>query len=132
MRAVSEGRPVSLFGADYPTPDGTTVRDYIHVMDLAQAHTLALGRTEPGMRVYNVGNGVGYSVRQIIETVREVTGRPLEVRELPRRAGDQVATVAGADRIRAELGWAPRHADLRSIIASAWQWRQRHPGGYEA
>lgn len=132
MRAVLEGRPVSLYGTDYPTPDGTTVRDYIHVIDLAQAHTLALGMSEPGMRVFNVGNGAGYSVRQIIETVREVTGRPLEVRELPRRAGDQIATVASAERIRAELGWAPRYADLRSIIESAWQWRQRHPNGYGA
>ena len=130
MRAVMEGRPVALYGTDYPTPDGTTVRDYIHVIDLAQAHVLALGRAEPGLRVYNVGNGVGYSVRQVIEMVREVTGLPLEVRELPRRAGDQIATVASSHRIRDELGWTPRHADLRSIIESAWRWRQSHPNGY--
>lgn len=132
MRAALEGRPVSLFGTDYPTPDGTTVRDYIHVVDLAQAHTLALGRSEPGMRVYNVGNGAGYSVRQIIETVREVTDMSLEVRELPRRVGDQIATVASSERIRAELGWTPNYADLRSMIESAWLWRRRHPNGYEA
>ena len=131
MRAALEGRPVSLYGTDYPTADGTTERDYIHVVDLAQAHALALGRAEPGLRVYNVGNGVGYSVRQVIETVREVSGAPLEIRELPRRAGDQVATVADAQRIRDELGWRPRHADLREIIESAWRWRQRHPDGYQ-
>jgi UDP-glucose 4-epimerase len=132
LRAVREGRPVALYGTDYPTPDGTTVRDYIHVSDLAQAHLLALGRTEPGLRVYNVGNGTGSSVREVIETVREVTGLPLEVKELPRRAGDQVATVASAQRIRDELGWQPQYAGLRAIIESAWRWRQRHPNGYEA
>lgn len=132
MRAVLEGRPISLYGTDYPTADGTTIRDYIHVVDLARAHTLALGQSTPGLRVYNVGTGTGYSVRQIIETVRAVTGRPLEVRELPRRAGDQIATVASPERIRAGLGWEPRYDDLRTIVESAWLWRQRHPNGYEA
>jgi UDP-glucose 4-epimerase len=132
LLAAENGSPVSIFGTDYPTPDGTTVRDYIHVVDLAQAHLLALGRDEPGLRIYNVGNGDGYSVRQVIDVAREVTGRPLEVIERPRRAGDQVATVASAERLRRELGWQPRHADLRSIVGSAWSWRQRHPQGYRA
>jgi UDP-glucose 4-epimerase len=132
LLAAENGSPVSIFGTDYPTPDGTTVRDYIHVVDLAQAHLLALGRDEPGLRIYNVGNGDGYSVRQVIDVAREVTGRPLEVIERPRRAGDQVATVASAERLRRELGWQPRQADLRSIVGSAWSWRQRHRQGYRA
>ena len=130
LQAAAEDRPVTIFGTDYPTPDGTTIRDYIHVADLAQAHLLALGRTEPGMRVYNVGNGNGYSVRQVVETARAVTGRALPVDEQPRRPGDQVATVASSERIRAELGWQPRFPDLHAIIESAWNWRQRHPHGY--
>lgn len=132
LKAAAEGTPVKIFGTDYPTRDGTTVRDYIHVVDLAQAHLRALTRTEPGLRIFNVGNGNGYSVREVVETTRSVTGRPLPVDELPRREGDQVATVAGAERIRQELGWSPRFADLQAIIASAWEWRQRYPGGYGA
>jgi UDP-glucose 4-epimerase len=131
LRAAAEDRPIAVYGTDYPTLDGTTVRDYVHVVDLAQAHLLALGRTEPSLRVYNVGNGKGYSVRQVIETVREVTGKALPVEEHPRRGGDQAATVASAERIRGELGWQPRYPDLRSIIQTAWEWRQRHPRGYE-
>lgn len=130
LKAAAQDTPVKIFGTDYPTRDGTTVRDYVHVVDLAQAHLLALGRTETGLRIYNVGNGNGYSVREVVEATRAVTGKPLPVEELPRREGDQVATVAGSERIRRELGWAPRYADLRAILESAWQWRQRHPGGY--
>jgi UDP-glucose 4-epimerase len=130
LAAAEQGRPVKIFGTDYPTADGTTVRDYVHVVDLAQAHLCALGREEPGLRVYNVGNGEGYSVRQVVGAVREVTGLPLPVEELPRRAGDQIATVASSERIRRELGWEPRHADLREIVGSAWRWRQAHPRGY--
>jgi UDP-glucose 4-epimerase len=130
LRAAAAGRPVQLFGTDYPTADGTSVRDYIHVVDLAQAHVLALGREQPGLRVYNVGNGAGYSVRQVIEAARTVTGLPLEVEERPRRMGDQVATVASAERIRAELGWRPRYPEIGTILASAWRFQQRHPGGY--
>src|SRR5260370_34620388 len=102
LLAAENGSPVSIFGTDYPTPDGTTVRDYIHVVDLAQAHLLALGRDEPGLRIYNVGNGDGYSVRQVIDDAREVTGTPLEVLERPPRAGDQVATGASDERLRRE------------------------------
>lgn len=130
LKAAAEDTPIKVFGTDYPTRDGTTVRDYIHVVDLAQAHLVALTRTEPGLRIYNVGNGTGYSVREVVEAARAVTGKPLPVEELPRRDGDQVATVAGAQRIRQELGWSPRYADLQAILASAWKWRQRHPNGY--
>ncbi len=131
LQAAREERPVDIFGTDYPTPDGTTVRDYIHVIDLAQAHILALTRTGPGLRIYNVGNGQGYSVRQVIESARRVTGRPLPAREKPRRAGDQIATVASAERIRSELGWQPRYPSLDAIIESAWKWKLAHPHGYE-
>lgn len=130
LRSAAEGRPFSLYGSDYPTRDGTTIRDYVHVVDLAQSHILALRRDEPGLRIYNVGNGNGYSVREVIAAAREVTGLPLQVEERPRREGDQVATVASSERIRRELGWEPRHASLHDILGSAWQWRQRHPHGY--
>ena len=131
MRAAEGlGPPLHVFGSDYPTPDGTCVRDYIHVNDLAQAHIQALTRDQPGLRVYNLGNGQGYSVRQVVESARRVTGRALPIREQPRRPGDQVATVASAERIRAELGWQPQYPDLDSIIASAWRWKQQHPHGY--
>jgi UDP-glucose 4-epimerase len=131
LRAAEQGTPVTIYGTDYPTPDGTGVRDYVHVLDLARAHLLALDSMEPGVRIYNVGSETGYSVRQAVEMAREVTGRPLEVVERPRRPGDQPATVASAARIRCELGWEPRHSDLRTLLASAWAWRQTHPHGYE-
>jgi UDP-glucose 4-epimerase len=130
LQAAADGRPVTIYGNDYPTVDGTAVRDYIHVIDLAQAHILAIGRQEPGLRIYNVGNGNGYSVRQVVDVAREVTGMPLQIEEKPRRPGDQVATVASSERIRRELGWQPRFADLRAIVESAWKWRQAHPHGY--
>jgi len=130
LRAAVEGTPITVFGTDYPTADGTGMRDYIHVADLAQAHLLALPREEPGLRIYNLGNGSGYSVRQVIEAARVETGKELSVVELPRRPGDQVATVAGAERIRKELGWEPRHPDIKDIVGSAWRWLQSHQGGY--
>jgi UDP-glucose 4-epimerase len=130
LEAAAANRPVAVFGTDYPTVDGTGVRDYIHVVDLADAHLLALTRHEPGLRVYNVGNGSGYSVLQVVEAAREVTGAPLPVEVHPRRAGDQAATVASSQRIRKELGWHPRYSDLRDIVGSAWRWRQRPPHGY--
>ena len=130
LRAAERDEPVYVYGTDYPTPDGTGVRDYVHVRDLASAHTLALARTEPGVAIYNVGSGVGYSVRQIIEMAREVTGRDLTIIERPRRAGDQPATVASAERIQRALGWQPHHSDLRTLLATAWAWRQAHPNGY--
>jgi UDP-glucose 4-epimerase len=130
LRAAERDEPVYVYGTDYPTPDGTGVRDYVHVRDLASAHTLALTRTEPGVAIYNVGSGVGYSVRQIIEMAREVTGRDLAIIERPRRPGDQPATVASSERIQRELGWQPHHSDLRTLLATAWAWRQAHPNGY--
>lgn len=130
LEAALEERPIDIFGTDYPTPDGTCIRDYIHVRDLAQAHIQALTRSEPGLLIYNLGNGQGYSVRQVVESARQVTGRALPVREVPRRPGDQVSTVASAERIRAELGWQPRYPDLDTIIESAWRWKLQHPHGY--
>lgn len=131
LKAAANGQLVTLFGTDYPTVDGTAVRDYVHVIDLAQAHILAMGRQDPGLRIYNVGNGNGYSNRQVVEVARAVTGMPLPIEEEPRRSGDQVATVASSERIRRELGWQPRYPDLHAIIDSAWKWRQAHPHGYE-
>jgi UDP-glucose 4-epimerase len=131
LRAALTGEPLRVNGTDYPTRDGTCVRDYVHVLDLAQAHLLALGRTDPDFRVYNVGSGSGYSVREVVETAQRITGRALNVVVGPRRPGDQAATVASSDRIRGELGWQPHFADLDTIIGSAWRWRQTHPTGYE-
>jgi len=130
LRAAESGAPVYIYGTDYPTPDGTGIRDYVHVRDLASAHLLALGRTEPGVAYYNVGSGTGYSVREVIAMAREVTGREVTAIERPRRAGDQPATVATSERIMRELGWQPQHSDLRTLVASAWAWRQAHPDGY--
>jgi UDP-glucose 4-epimerase len=131
LAAALENRPVDIYGTDYPTPDGTAVRDYIHVVDLAQAHIQALTRSEPGLRIYNLGNGQGYSVRQVVESARRVTGLPIPAREGPRRPGDQIITVASSQRIRAELGWQPRYPDLDTIIESARRWKREHPHGYE-
>jgi UDP-glucose 4-epimerase len=121
---------VSVFGTDYPTEDGTAIRDYIHVEDLGRAHLLALDAIEPGRHViYNLGNGLGFSVRQVIEAARRVTGREIPVREEPRRPGDPAQLVASSERIREELGWEPEK-DLETMIADAWAWRQAHPDGY--
>jgi UDP-glucose 4-epimerase len=114
-----------MYGDDYPTPDGTCVRDYIHVADLAEAHLLALGAVKPGRHeVYNLGNGDGYSVTQVIEAAREVTGHPIPVKRAPRRPGDPAATVAASDKARRELGWRPARPALRDIIADAWSFHQ--------
>ena len=117
---------VSIFGTDYPTHDGTCVRDYIHVADLAKAHLLALEALESrAPLIYNLGNGHGFSVREVIDSARRVTGREIEVREAPRRPGDAAVLVASSAKIREELGWIPQKPDLDSIMASAWQWVQR-------
>jgi len=114
-----------LYGDDYPTPDGTCIRDYIHVADLATAHLLALEAIKPGRHeVYNLGNGDGYSNRQVIEAVREVTGRPVPVKLAPRRPGDAAATVAASDKARRELGWRPARPNLHDIIADGWSFHQ--------
>lgn len=130
--AVAAGRSqcIDVYGDDYPTPDGTCVRDYIHVYDLAEAHILALEALEKGSRVFNLGNGKGFSVREVIDMARRVTGKPIPVRICGRRAGDSPWLVADSRRIRAELGWQPRFGELESIVASAWQWHQAHPYGY--
>jgi UDP-glucose-4-epimerase GalE len=129
--ALGRRDAVAIFGTDYPTPDGTCIRDYIHVYDLAQAHILAMEAIEPGKgRVYNLGNGAGYSVREVIETARRVTGHRLPVKEGPRRAGDPPALVASSEKITRELGWKPRFPDLQAIVETAWRWHQSHPNGY--
>ena len=131
---VAAGKMPSLeiYGTDYPTPDGTCIRDYVHVSDLAQAHSLALERTRKGSAVYNVGNGQGFSNGEVIETARRVTGHPIPVREAPRREGDPAVLVASATKVKEELGWEPRFPDLESIIESAWRWHLAHPAGYES
>lgn len=132
---VAQGRRegVKIFGDDYDTRDGTCVRDYIHVRDLAAAHVLAVEALEPGeARAYNLGNGQGFSVREVIEACRRVTGRDIPAEVAPRRPGDPPALVADSSRIRAELGWAPAHPELDEIVASAWAWHLAHPEGYEA
>ncbi len=129
--ALGQRPYIEVFGTDYPTPDGTCIRDYIHVDDLAEAHLLALERLEPGKGLcYNVGTGRGYSVREVIRTAEEVTGKSIAVREGPRRAGDPPALVAASQKIQRELGWRPRYTELRPIVESAWRWHQSHPRGY--
>jgi UDP-glucose 4-epimerase len=123
---------VSVFGSDYPTPDGTCVRDYIHVTDLCAAHTLALGYLCRGGKseFLNLGNGHGYSVMEVIEAARRVTGQQIEVRVEPARAGDAARLVADASKAREVLGWEPRHPELESIVRAAWEWHRKHPEGY--
>jgi UDP-glucose 4-epimerase len=113
---------LTIYGEDYPTPDGTCIRDYIHVEDLSDAHLLALPAPSPGEhRIYNLGNGTGFSVQQVIDAVREVTGHPVPVEVGPRRAGDPAQLVASSDRIRGDLGWTPKHTDLAGIVRDAWE-----------
>ena len=123
---------ISIFGGDYPTEDGTCVRDYIHVTDLAAAHILALDYLLGGGEsdVFNLGNGVGFSVKQIIDAAREVTGHPIPAEMAPRRPGDPARLVASSEKARRVLGWRPRHDDIREIIDTAWRWHQAHPSGY--
>jgi UDP-glucose 4-epimerase len=123
--AAGKRDQLMMYGDDYPTPDGTCVRDYIHVADLAEAHLLALGAVKQGTHdVYNLGNGDGYSVRQVIDAAREVTGRPIPVKLAPRRPGDPAATVAASGKARRDLGWQPARPDLHDIIADAWAFHQ--------
>lgn len=131
--AAGKRAVVEIYGDDYPTRDGTCVRDYIHVVDLARAHIMALDVLEEGSHIYNLGcGGAGYTVREVIETARAVTGRDISVRTAARRPGDPAVLVASSDRIRSELGWQPVMQDLRAIVESAWQWMQAHPNGYDA
>jgi UDP-glucose 4-epimerase len=129
--AAGQRKHISIFGTDYPTPDGTCIRDYIHVLDLADAHVLALEALERESKlIFNLGNGRGFSVREVIEAAREVTGHPIPAVESPRRPGDPAVLVASSEKIMRELGWKPRYADLKTIIRSAWAWHQKHPHGY--
>jgi len=129
--ALGQRNHVVIYGDDYPTPDGTCVRDYIHVVDLAQAHILALRALDQGSRVYNLGNGRGFSVSQVVETARRITGHPIPAVIGARRAGDPAILVADSERIKRELGWVPRYPDLADIIQTAWNWHRSHPNGYD-
>ncbi len=126
--ALGQSAHCEIYGTDYPTPDGTCIRDYIHVLDLARAHLLAL---EPGRQgFYNLGNGDGYSVRQVIECCEKIAGRKIKAIEKPRRPGDVPKLVASAEKAIRELGWKPRHPKLEDIVATAWRWHKTHPQGY--
>jgi UDP-glucose 4-epimerase len=130
--ALGQREAAAIYGTDYPTPDGTCIRDYIHIADLVSAHLLALEALGENDRlIYNLGNGNGYSVREVIETARRVTRVPIPAREAGRRPGDAPRLVASSEKIRRELAWTPRHPDLADIIASAWDWHRSHPNGYE-
>ena len=133
LLAALNGKPIYVFGTDYDTPDGTCIRDYIHVTDLAQAHILALEKMEASgvSGIYNLGNGNGYSVKEVIEAIRKVTGRTISTIESSRRPGDPARLVAGSDKIRKELDWNPQYPDLETIIETAWRWHQGHPTGYK-
>jgi UDP-glucose 4-epimerase len=128
--ALGQRESVTIFGEDYPTPDGTCVRDYIHVVDLAQAHILAMKAIGEKSCIYNLGNGQGFSVKQVIETARKITGHPIPTKMGSRRAGDPAVLIAGSQKIRRELNWQPRFANLDQIVESAWKWHQKHPHGY--
>ncbi len=130
--ALGKREAVQIFGDDYETPDGSCVRDYIHVTDLAMAHILALKRLRSGgsSRIYNLGNGKGFSVKEVVELARKVTGVNIKEVITPRRAGDPAVLVASSDRIRRELKWEPKHNDLATIISTAWEWHRNHPEGY--
>ncbi|MCW5877364.1 MAG: UDP-glucose 4-epimerase GalE [Anaerolineales bacterium] len=127
MLQVAQGRRehIAIYGNDYPTPDGTCIRDYIHLSDLVSAHVLALGALETrGQLVYNLGSGQGYSIRQVLESARRITGHPIPALDAPRRPGDPARLVASPAKIQRELGWQPEHSQLDEIIASAWEWQQ--------
>ena len=129
--ALEQEKHIRIFGTDYPTPDGTCIRDYIHVLDLATAHVLALEALAQHDRLtYNLGNGRGFSVREVVETARRVTGHAIPAVEARRRPGDPAVLIASSGRIRSELGWLPRFSDLATILSSAWEWQRRHPDGY--
>ncbi len=128
--ALGQRDSIKIFGDDYETPDGTCVRDYIHVLDLAQAHRLALEALEGGSQVYNLGNGQGYSVREVVEVSRKITGHAIPAEVTPRRPGDPATLVGSSEKIRRTLGWEPRFPSLEAIVETAWAWHRRHPNGY--
>jgi UDP-glucose 4-epimerase len=126
--ALGQKPHCEVFGTDYPTPDGTCIRDYIHILDLAQAHILGLAPGRQGF--YNLGNGDGYSVREVIRMCEKVTGQAIPTLSKPRRPGDPPRLVAAANRAISELGWKPKYPKLEDIVATAWAWHKRHPDGY--
>ncbi len=126
--ALGQRESVDILGTDYPTPDGTCIRDYIHILDLAQAHILALSAEKSAF--YNLGTGGGTSVKEIIDTCRAVTGKEIKAVEKPRRAGDPPRLIAASEKVRNELGWQPKYGDIRTIIESAWAWHVKNPAGY--
>jgi len=131
--AAGEVSHVQIYGQDYPTPDGTCIRDFIHVRDLGNAHLLSLeatGEGDPSLEVYNLGSAAGFSVREVVEAARRVTGRPIPARVVKRRVGDPPVLVASSRRARRELGWQPSHSVLDRMLADAWTWREKHPAGY--
>jgi UDP-glucose 4-epimerase len=131
--AAGDATHVQIYGQDYPTPDGTCIRDFIHVRDLGQAHLLALdatGEGDPSLEVYNLGSAAGFSVREVVEAARRVTGRAVPARPVKRRIGDPPVLVASSRRARRELGWQPEHSTLERMLADAWAWREAHPAGY--
>jgi UDP-glucose 4-epimerase len=133
IQAGLRGISVPVFGTDYDTSDGTCIRDYIHVSDLAQAHILALRKLEEGefSGIFNLGNGNGYSVREVIETVKKVTGKKVATVDSPRRPGDPARLVASSEKAKEELGWIPRYPDLETIVKTAYHWHREHPKGYD-
>jgi UDP-glucose 4-epimerase len=133
IKSALNGTSIPVFGTDYPTPDGTCIRDYIHVTDLALAHMLALRKLEQERmsEIYNLGNANGFSVREVIETVRKVSGREIASVDSPRRTGDPARLVASSKKIREELGWVPHFPDLETIVETAWNWHKNHPKGYD-
>jgi UDP-glucose 4-epimerase len=128
--ALGRRPDIAVFGNDYPTPDGTCIRDYIHVSDLADAHIRALAKLDDGSVTYNLGNGAGHSVLDVIGAVEKVGGRAVPARIVGRRAGDPAVLVAASDKLRLETGWSPRYADIEDIVRHAWIWREAHPEGY--
>jgi UDP-glucose 4-epimerase len=130
LTALGKRKSISIFGTDYPTEDGTCIRDYIHVTDLAQAHVLGLKHLLAGKesQIFNLGNGNGFSVREIIEAAKEVTGKSIEIEECDRRPGDPPMLVGGSEKSRQILGWQPEYSDIKKIIAHAWQWHQQRHG----
>lgn len=130
--ALGQRADIKIFGDDYATPDGTCIRDYIHVSDLADAHILALNAlTNEDVLEFNLGNGSGFSVKEVIDTVRKVTGHPIPAEIVKRRPGDPDALIADSSKIRSQLGWDPKFPDLDAIVSSAWEWHRRNPNGYE-
>lgn len=130
--ALGRTDSATIFGTDYPTPDGTCIRDYIHIADLASAHILALEALgSKDKMIYNIGSGNGFSVREVIETARAVTGHAIPTIESPRRPGDSARLVASPNKIMKELGWKPTHTNMQEILSSAWDWHRSHPNGYD-